>query len=171
MEPSLPQAGPAWSSGRLPQVGHSPVKCYTDHMGAAAALAMEPGAARREEKTELFQGRQDSIVKANGAELRGIVRHDAALSDKAHEPRELSSVHVPCRKPCSFHRFTRNFHLRIYGDERAAIGNKELHERRNGNSEDEKCNHRDTVTESFPEPLPNQRLNESSIAFPEPPVW
>lgn len=142
----------------MPQVGHSPVKCYTDHMGAAAALAMEPGATRREEEAELFQGRQGSIVKANGAEFRGIVRHDAALPDKAHKPRELSCVHVSCRKTCSFHRLRRDFHLRIYGDERAAIGDKELHQRRNGNGEDEKSNHRDTATESFPEPLPNQRM-------------
>ena len=119
---------------------------------------MEPGATRREEKAELFQGGQDSIVKANGAELRGIVRHDAALSDKAHKPRELSSIHVSSRKTRSFHRFSRDFHLRIYGDERAAIGNKELHQRRNGNSEDEKRNHQDTATESSPEPLPNQRM-------------
>ena len=119
---------------------------------------MEPGATRREEEAELFQGRQDSIVKANGAEFRGIVGHDAALPDKAHKPRELSSVHVSCRKTRRFHRFTRDFHLRIYGDERAAIGNKELHQRRNGNSEDEKRNHRDTTTQSFPELLPNQRM-------------
>jgi hypothetical protein len=33
-----------------------------------------------------------------------------------------------------------------------------LHQRRNGNGEDEKSNHRDTATESFPEPLPNQRM-------------
>ena len=142
----------------MPQVGHSPVKRYTHHVGAAAPLAMEPGATRREEKAELFQGRQDSIVKAHGAELRGIVRHDAALSDKSHKPREFSSVHVSCRKTCSFHRFTRNFHLCVHGDERAAIGNKELHQRRNGNSEDEKRNHRDTTTQSFPELLPNQRM-------------
>lgn len=119
---------------------------------------MEPGATRRDEKAELFQGRQDRIVKANGAELRGIVRHYAALSDKAYKPRELSRVHVSYRKTCSFHGFTRDFHLRVYGDERAAIGNKELHQRRNGNSEDEKRNHRGTATESFAEPLPNQRV-------------
>ena len=145
-------------SDRLPQEGHSPVKRYTDHMGAAAPLAMEPGATRRDEKAKLFQGGQDSIVKANGAELRGIVRHDAALSDKAHKPRELSSIHVSCRKTRSFHRFTRDFHLRIYGDERAAVGNKELHQRRNGNGEYEKRNHRDTATQGFPELLPNQRV-------------
>jgi hypothetical protein len=33
-----------------------------------------------------------------------------------------------------------------------------LHQCRNGNGEDEKSNHRDTATESFPEPLPNQRM-------------
>ncbi len=119
---------------------------------------MEPGATRREEEAELFQGRQDSIVKANGAELRGIVRHDAALSDKSRKPRELSSVHVSCQKTCSFHCFTRDFKLRIHGDERAAIGNKELHQRRNGNGEDEKRNHRDTATQRFAELLPNQRM-------------
>ena len=142
----------------MPQEGHSPVKCYAHHMGAAAPLAIEPGATRREEKAEPFKCCQDSIVKSNGAEFRGIVCHDSALPDKAHKPRELSCVHVSCRKTRSFHRFTRDFHLRVYGDERAAIGNKELHQRRSGNSEDENRNHRDTATESFPEPLPNQRM-------------